>query len=171
MVQKGKKGEIFLKKNEAIASRGWKHGFFWKPRSEKRNQKGTCCAEEFWEARLFPKLLKDLTHLGRSSRSRVESSSSNGPFFLFCFNNCLGRLRFPFFFLFSFNPHVLRFIVLARWWTGVEYGCGGGDKKITFFWMIVRLGMERFKAWKGKVLGEVDGVILARIFEDCAVGN
>lgn len=55
--------------------------------------------------------------------SRVESSSSNGPFFLFCFNNSLGRLRFPFFSLFSsFNPHVLRFIVLARRWTGVEYG-------------------------------------------------
>lgn len=66
---------------------------------------------------MFPKLLKDL-HLGRSSRSQVESSSSNGPFFLFCFNNSLGRLRFPFFFLF--------FLLLIRMSCDLLYLRGGG---------------------------------------------
>lgn len=115
MIQKGKKGEIFFKKNEAIASRGWKHGFF--ENQDQRNEtkkKGTC-----WEARCFRNCSRSPSRAIESSR--VESSSSNGPFFLFCFNNSLGRLRFPFFSLFSsFNPHVLRFIVLARRWTGVE---------------------------------------------------
>lgn len=98
-----------------------------KIRETKPKKKGTC-----WEARCFRNCSRSPSRAIESSR--VESSSSNGPFFLFCFNNSLGRLRFPFFSLFSsFNPHVLRFIVLARRWTGVEYGCGGGDKKITFF--------------------------------------
>lgn len=67
---------------------------------------------------MFPKLLKDL-HLGRSSRSQVESSSSNGPFFLFCFNNSLGRLRFPFFFLFFL-------LLLIRMSCDLLYLRGGG---------------------------------------------
>lgn len=57
-----------------------------------------------------------------------------GLFFYFVLITLLDAYVSLFFFLFpSFNPHVLRFIVLARWWTGVEYGCGGGHKKITFF--------------------------------------
>lgn len=62
-------------------------------------------------------MLKDL-HLGRSSRSQVESSSSNGPFFLFCFNNSLGRLRFLFFFSLSF--------LLIRMSCDLLYLRGGG---------------------------------------------
>lgn len=83
---------------------------------------------------MFPKLLKDL-HLGRSSQVKSSRVAAMGLFFYFVLITLLDAYVSLFLFLFpsSFNPHVLRFIVLARRWTGVEYGCGGGDKKITFF--------------------------------------
>lgn len=115
MIQKGKKGEIFKKKNEAIASRGWKHGFF-----ENQDQRNETKKKGLVGKLDVSEIAQDL-HLGRSSRVELSRVAAMGLFFLFCFNNSLGRLRFPFFSLFSsFNPHVLRFIVLARRWTGVE---------------------------------------------------
>lgn len=41
-------------------------------------------------------------HLGRSSRVELSRVAAMGLFFLFCFNNSLGRLRFPFFSPFFF---------------------------------------------------------------------
>lgn len=65
MIQKGKKGEIFVKKNEAIASRGWKHGFF-----ENQDQRN-----ETKKKGLVGKL--DVSEIAQRSPSRaIESESS-----------------------------------------------------------------------------------------------
>lgn len=111
MIQKGKKGEIFFKKNEAIASRGWKHGFF--ENQDQRNEtkkKGTC-----WEARCFRNCSRSPSRAIESSR--VESSSSNGPFFLFCFTTLLDAYVSLFF---------LFFLLLIRMSCDLLYLRGGG---------------------------------------------
>lgn len=60
-------------------------------------------------------------HLGRSSRVELSRVAAMGLFFYFVLITLLDAYVSLFFLLFSsFNPHVLRFIVLARRWTGVE---------------------------------------------------
>lgn len=112
MIQKGKKGgNFFLKKwsNRITRVETW---VFWKPRSEKRNQKkkGTC-----WEARCFRNCSRSPSRAIESSR--VESSSSNGPFFLFCFTTLLDAYVSLFF---------LFFLLLIRMSCDLLYLRGGG---------------------------------------------
>lgn len=108
----GEKRGKFFKKNEAIASRGWKHGFFENQdqRNETKKKKG-----------LVGKL--DVSEIAQRSpsraieSSRVESSSSNGPFFLFCFTTLLDAYVSLFF---------LFFLLLIRMSCDLLYLRGGG---------------------------------------------
>lgn len=95
MIQKGKKGEIFKKKNEAIASRGWKHGFF-----ENQDQRNETKKKGLVGKLDVSEIAQDL-HLGRSSRVELSRVAAMGLFFYFVLQ-LSWTLTFPFFFSFFF---------------------------------------------------------------------